>query len=107
VQTIFQYHGAPYPPKWHYTNAAICGFLALLQALLVVYPSRHRGWTGTPAEIAVEVLVCIILAVALVRALLNRKQAELSIRLHNLDVFSWLAIISAVLNDLYRLFFKI
>jgi hypothetical protein len=43
------------------------GSLALLRSWLVLYPSRHTGFTATPPLIAFEVVKTAILLIILVR----------------------------------------
>lgn len=101
------FHRSPDSANWHYVNAAVFGLLALQQALGVLYPTIHRGWTGTPAEVAAEALVCLTLAAVFGRWFyLDRKEVEESIRLRNMDVFTRAASITVVMNILYKLIFK-
>jgi hypothetical protein len=79
--------------------AAVLGALALLRAWVVLCPSRHTGFTGSPALIAFEVVKTTALLLILGRVYkLNAKEDDQAVRLENLKTFTMAASVSILID---------
>jgi hypothetical protein len=83
------------------------GTLAMLRSWLVLYPTRHTGFTGSPPLIAFEVVKCAALFLILGRVyVLNREEDDQAVRSKYITKFGMAAGISVLIDisiSLYRL----
>ena len=80
-------------------SAVSMGSLALLQAWLVLYPSRHTGFIGSPLLVGFEAMKAAVLLLVLCRVYaLNRYEEDQAVRsIHEQD-FSRAAAISVLVD---------
>jgi hypothetical protein len=83
------------------------GTLAMLRAWLVLYPSRHTGFTGSPLLTGFEVVKCAALFLILRRVyMLNREEDDQAVRSRFVTRFGMAASVSVLIDisiSLYRL----
>ena len=80
-------------------SAVTMGSLAILRAWLVLYPSRHTGFIGSPLMIGFEAMKAAVLLLVLCRVYtLNRYENDQAVRsIHEQD-FSRAAAISVLVD---------
>jgi hypothetical protein len=79
--------------------AVVMGTLAILFAWLVLYPSGHAGFTGSPVLIGFEVVKTAALLLILGRVyLLNRKEDDQAARSKHVHVFGMAASLSVLID---------
>jgi hypothetical protein len=81
------------------------GALAMLWGWMVLYPSRRKGFTGTPPLIAFEALKTLVLLVILGWVyILNSKEDDSAVRAKRVDAFTRAAAISVIIDTFITLF---
>ncbi len=79
--------------------AVTMGMLAMLRAWMVLYPSRHTGFTGSPLLIAFEVVKTTALLMILGRVyLLNGKADDQAVRSKHERTFTMAASVSVLID---------
>jgi hypothetical protein len=80
-------------------SAVTMGSLAMLRAWLVLYPSRHTGFTGSPLLIGFEAMKAAVLLLVLCRVyMLNRYEDDQAVRSTHELGFTRAAAISVVVD---------
>jgi hypothetical protein len=79
--------------------AVVMGTLAILFAWLVLYPSGHTGFTGSPVLIGFEVAKTAALLLILGRVyMLNSKEDDQAVRSKHVHVFGMAASLSVLID---------